>query len=73
MNGHIAHHRFYLGLILLYGLAISLLNLNYNSVFIDEAYHITMGREILRESRVPAVRSRPAPCTSIRRSPPSAT
>jgi 4-amino-4-deoxy-L-arabinose transferase-like glycosyltransferase len=53
MNGHVAHHRLYLGLILLYGLAVSLLNLNYNSVFIDEAYHITMGREILRGEPCP--------------------
>ena len=34
--------------ILLYGLIVSLVDLDYNSVFIDEAYQITMGQEIIR-------------------------
>lgn len=33
--------------ILLYGLIVSILTLDYNSVFIDEAFHITMGRQLL--------------------------
>jgi len=33
--------------ILLYGLVLSVLTLDYNSVFIDEAFHITMGRQLL--------------------------
>jgi hypothetical protein len=36
-----------LPLLLLYGLLVSVLDLNYNSVFIDEAYHITMGHQVL--------------------------
>ncbi len=33
--------------ILLYALIISILTLDYNSVFIDEAFHITMGKQLL--------------------------
>lgn len=33
--------------ILLYGLIVSMVDLDYNSVFIDEAYQITMGKEII--------------------------
>jgi hypothetical protein len=41
------HRRLLLLLILLYGLAISVFDLDYNSVFIDEAFQITMGKELL--------------------------
>lgn len=53
MNTLLAKRRLGLALILLYGLGISLLDLNYNSVFIDEAYHITMGHEVLRGDPCP--------------------
>jgi hypothetical protein len=33
--------------ILLYALVVSILTLDYNSVFIDEAFHITMGKQLL--------------------------
>jgi hypothetical protein len=33
--------------ILIYGLVVSITSLDYNSVFIDEAFHITMGRQLL--------------------------
>lgn len=33
--------------ILLYALILSILTLDYNSVFIDEAFHITMGKQLL--------------------------
>lgn len=39
--------RYLLLLVLLYGLLMAVYKLDYNSVFIDEAYHITMGRELL--------------------------
>jgi hypothetical protein len=45
--------RYVLLLVLLYGFLISIFNLDYNSVFIDEAYHITMGRELLRGDPCP--------------------
>lgn len=41
------HRRLLLAAILLYGLVASLTDLDYNSVFIDEAYQITMGKEII--------------------------
>ena len=41
------HRRLLLLLLLLYGLAISVFDLDYNSVFIDEAFQITMGKELL--------------------------
>jgi hypothetical protein len=41
------HRRLLLAAILLYGLVVSLTDLDYNSVFIDEAFQITMGKEIL--------------------------
>jgi hypothetical protein len=40
-------------LVLLYGLLVTVFDLDYNSVFIDEAYHITMGRELLRGDPCP--------------------
>ncbi|MFA4947003.1 MAG: hypothetical protein WC674_00650 [Candidatus Krumholzibacteriia bacterium] len=43
-----AHRRLLLLAILLYGLIVSLVDLDYNSVFIDEAFQITMGQEIIR-------------------------
>jgi 4-amino-4-deoxy-L-arabinose transferase-like glycosyltransferase len=33
--------------ILLYALVVSILTIDYNSVFIDEAFHITMGKQLL--------------------------
>ena len=39
--------------ILLYGLVVSIMNLDYNSVFIDEAFHITMGRQLLAGAPCP--------------------
>ncbi|MCX5754425.1 MAG: hypothetical protein NTW97_12435 [Candidatus Krumholzibacteria bacterium] len=42
------HRRLLLCAILLYGLIVSLVDLDYNSVFIDEAFQITMGQEIIR-------------------------
>ncbi len=39
--------RYLLLLVLLYGLLVTVFDLDYNSVFIDEAYHIMMGRELL--------------------------
>jgi hypothetical protein len=42
-----AHRRLLLLAILLYGLLISIARLDYNSVFIDEAFQITMGKEII--------------------------
>ncbi len=42
-----AHRRLYLALILAYGLVISATRLDYNSVFIDEAFQITLGKELL--------------------------
>lgn len=45
--------RHLLALVLLYGVLVTVLNLDYNSVFIDEAYHITMGRELLRGGPCP--------------------
>jgi hypothetical protein len=41
------HRRVLLIVILLYGLIVSIARLDYNSVFIDEAFQITMGKEIL--------------------------
>jgi hypothetical protein len=41
------HRRLLLVAILLYGLIVSLVDLDYNSVFIDEAFQITMGQEII--------------------------
>jgi hypothetical protein len=41
------HRRLLLAAILLYGLVVSLATLDYNSVFIDEAFQIMMGKEIL--------------------------
>jgi hypothetical protein len=35
-------------LVLLYGMLVTVFDLDYNSVFIDEVYHIMMGRELLR-------------------------
>ncbi len=40
-------HYILLGGILAYGLVISLVKLDYNSVFVDEAYHIVMGRQLV--------------------------
>ena len=40
-------HYLLLGLLLAYGAAMSLLRIDYNSVFIDEAYHIMIGRQLL--------------------------
>ncbi len=48
-----SHHVYLLGLLLLYGLLVSVLNLDYNSVFIDEAFHITMGHQLLDGSPCP--------------------
>ena len=42
-----SHRRLLLCAILLYGLIVSLVDLDYNSVFIDEAFQITMGQEII--------------------------
>jgi len=42
-----SHRRLLLLAILLYGLIVSLVDLDYNSVFIDEAFQITMGQEII--------------------------
>jgi hypothetical protein len=53
MEWNVARHKLILPLILLYGLVMSVLNLNYNSVFIDEAYHITMGHEVLQHQPCP--------------------
>jgi hypothetical protein len=39
--------RLFLLLVLAYGLVISVLRIDYNSVFIDEAFQITLGKEIL--------------------------
>ncbi len=43
-----SHRRLLLLAVLLYGLIVSLTDLDYNSVFIDEAFQITMGQEIVR-------------------------
>jgi len=40
-------HYILLGCILAYGLVISLVKIDYNSVFVDEAYHIVMGRQLV--------------------------
>ena len=40
-------HYILLGGILAYGLVISLVKIDYNSVFVDEAYHIVMGRQLV--------------------------
>jgi len=48
MTRNVAYGKYVLWLILFYGLLITVWNLNYNSVFIDEAYHITMGHQLLR-------------------------
>lgn len=40
-------------LVLEYGLVVTIFALDYNSVFIDEAYHIMMGRELLRGDPCP--------------------
>ncbi len=45
--------RYLIWIVLLYGLIASLLNLDYNSVFIDEAYHISMGHQLLRGEPCP--------------------
>jgi hypothetical protein len=42
-----AHRRLLLLAILLYGLLISIARIDYNSVFIDEAFQIQMGKEII--------------------------
>jgi hypothetical protein len=43
--------------ILLYGLLIGILSLDYNSVFVDEAFHITMGRQLLNGEPCPGCAS----------------
>jgi 4-amino-4-deoxy-L-arabinose transferase-like glycosyltransferase len=53
MNWKHTNHKIFLVIILLYGLLLSVFSLDYNSVFIDEAYHITMGKEILRGEPCP--------------------
>lgn len=42
-----------LGAVLLYGLLLTATNLGYNSVFIDEAYHISIGHQLLRGEPCP--------------------
>jgi hypothetical protein len=39
-------HYILLASVLVYGLVISLVKIDYNSVFVDEAYHIVMGRQL---------------------------
>lgn len=39
-------HYLLLGCLLAYGLVISIARIDYNSVFVDEAYHIVMGRQL---------------------------
>ena len=46
-KGHPAVTTFLLLGILIYALVVSVLTLDYNSVFIDEAFHITMGKQLL--------------------------
>jgi hypothetical protein len=46
MMKRIKAHYILLALILVYGLIISLVKIDYNSVFVDEAYHIVMGRQL---------------------------
>jgi hypothetical protein len=53
MVWNMVRHRLILPLVLLYGLLISVVDLHYNSVFIDEAYHITMGHEVLNREPCP--------------------
>jgi hypothetical protein len=43
--------------ILLYGLLSGIFSLDYNSVFVDEAFHITMGRELLSGAPCPGCAS----------------
>jgi hypothetical protein len=47
------YRRLFLLLILLYGLLISVFDLDYNSVFIDEAFQITMGQQLIRGEPCP--------------------
>lgn len=47
-------NRHFLWILLLYGFTISFLNLNYNSVFFDEAYHIIIGHQVLNGQHCPA-------------------
>ena len=48
MNGSSGRiHYLLLAGILAYGLVISIARIDYNSVFVDEAYHIVMGRQLL--------------------------
>ncbi|MBN1884323.1 MAG: hypothetical protein JW876_02205 [Candidatus Krumholzibacteriota bacterium] len=42
------HNGVFLGLVLLYGLALGVFTIDYNSVFIDEAFHIEIGNQFLR-------------------------
>jgi hypothetical protein len=46
-------HLIILASLLLYGLGISLVKIDYNSVFVDEAYHIVMGDQLLAGDHCP--------------------
>src|SRR4030042_6673454 len=46
-------NRHFLWIILLFGFLLSVLNLNYNSVFHDEAFHILLGRQVLSGENCP--------------------
>lgn len=47
------YHYYLLTLVLLYGLLLTAADLDYNSIFVDEAFHITVGHELLRGEPCP--------------------
>lgn len=47
-------NKHFLWILLLYSFTISFLNLDYNSVFFDEAYHIIIGHQVLNGQYCPA-------------------
>ena len=47
------YHYYLLALVLLCGFFITVLDLDYNSIFVDEAFHITVGQKLLRGEHCP--------------------
>jgi hypothetical protein len=48
------YHYFLLALVLLGGLLVTVTDLDYNSIFVDEAFHIVVGHQLLRGETCPS-------------------